>query len=202
METLNDTNRETVAFDIDDVLLDTAPSILTHYRETYGISIPVEHFYSKEPHIWGVDDYSETTRRVGSYLASAAFAALEPRPEAVEAVQALAETKRLVAVTGRSSAQYEQTKDWLDKHFGVFESLRCTDHFNEKAVTKGDVCAELGADWLVDDHLAHLMTLGAYGVRGILFGGLPWGQGHELPSGVYRADTWRDVNKLLETVRE
>ncbi len=37
-----------------------------------------------------------------------------------------------------------------------------------------------------------------YGIRGILFGGLPWGRGHQLPHGVYRADTWRDVNERLK----
>lgn len=189
---------ETIAFDIDDVLLDTAPAILDHYRETYGVHVPTERFYDRDLSIWGVDDYNLATERVGKFLNSPEFALYPPRTEAVRGIRDIAKVHRLVAVTGRPSSLQDLTERWLDCHFGgVFEDVRLTNHFNDNHVTKGEVCHELGADWLVDDHIVHLRTLGEYGIRGVLFGNLPWGRGHELPENIHQAATWSQLKRTL-----
>ncbi len=44
----------------------------------------------------------------------------------------------------------------LDQYFpGVFQSIECTGFFDGKARSKADVCKQLGADLLIDDHLHH-----------------------------------------------
>ena len=92
---------------------------------------------------------------------------------AVAAVAQLAEVAELHIVTARiSELAGEATREWLDATFGdVFAGVHLKS-LEDLTRTKGEICAEIGADVLVDDSPANLATLSA--TRGLLLGSWPW----------------------------
>ena len=51
----------------------------------------------------------------------------------------------------------------------------------------------LGADILIDDHIAHAEDVAAAGLKAIVFGDYPWNQKEMLPEGMVRCADWTSV---------
>ena len=192
-----------VTVDIDDVLFATAQSILDHYGETYGVSVDPADFYSKEPSVWGVEDYSEATSRVCKYLASQAFSQREPIDQAYEGLTALRQNgARLIPLTGRDDTQREATNRLLKRSFaGVFhQETIFSNYFNDRRRTKGELCYEYGADYHIDDHIDHINSLSAlaeYATRGVLYGEYAWSKVEPAAATILEAPNWTVLPELI-----
>ena len=189
--------RPTIAIDCDDVLVPTAESILRVYERTYGIAVPIEQFYTSNPVIWGTSSIEEACSRVSALLGSAELTTeLEPLQGAIAGVRALARAgHELHMVTGRPSELEGATRDMAQKYFsGLFSSIHLTNHFVAgKSRSKGQVCTEIGADILVDDHVVHIDSVLVEGglQEAIVFGDYPWNQQVELGAGAVRCANWQ-----------
>jgi 5'(3')-deoxyribonucleotidase len=138
-------NYHTIAIDCDDVLVPTTQSIIDHYNKTYGTSIPLEQLYSKDPAVWGVQDYNEAVHRVQVYLISPEYLNLPPFKEAIDVIAQLSKRYELHVVTARHDELAEATKRMLAEHFpSLFKSIEFTNHFGETARTKAQVCQAIG----------------------------------------------------------
>jgi hypothetical protein len=86
----------------------------------------------------------------------------------------------------------------LERYFhGLFTSVEHTGMFGKTARSKGDVCVEIGADLLIDDHLHHAQQVAAKNIDVLLFGNYPWNQAETLPKHIRRVQGWADVEELL-----
>ena len=87
----------------------------------------------------------------------------------------------------------------LDKHFpDIFHSIEFTGLYGGQPRSKADVCRELNADLLIDDHLAHALPVAQCGVDVLLFGNYPWNQTKEkLPGNIRRVKGWDEIAALL-----
>jgi len=61
------------------------------------------------------------------------------------------------------------------------------------ARTKGELCQELGADYIIDDQLKHCVGAAKLGLKALLFGNYLWNQNGSLPENVQRVDDWSGV---------
>ena len=130
------------------------------------------------------DDHATEFLHDGDTLATA------PVPGAAEAVRELAATHRLVVVTYRYGVtQAGATRQWLARWLpDVDDVVFARTGPGDPGTPKAEVCAALGATWLVDDRDDHLRPL--VGTRGLLFGDYPW----QLDTaGVERAQDWPAV---------
>lgn len=80
----------------------------------------------------------------------------------------------------------------------IFEQIVFTNFFklNDSKValrTKADVCKELSAEWLVDDHLHHIKNVTEQGITGLLFGDLPWEQLESSSSNIVKIKDWQQL---------
>lgn len=192
------------AFDIDDTLVDTVPAILQHYKNEYGVAVPLDKFYSRDPMVWGVAEHAEAIRRVNVFLTSDEFLHVPPIPEALPVLRDLKNRGyELSMMTGRGDFLQEKTNQWREQYFGdIFDAdIVYTNYFDVSGLarTKGEVCHEKDIKVLTDDHADHLASLGAYGIRGILYGEHAHNQLHEEDELIVRASTWQDVGR--EVVR-
>lgn len=192
------------AFDIDDTLVDIVSAILRHYESVYGIVVPPEKFYSRDPEIWGVTDHSEAIHRVNAFLTSDEFIHTPPFDTALPVLQNLkSRGYELLLLTGRGDFLKEVTNQWREEYFAnVFESdVIFTNYFDTSGLarTKGEVCHDMNVKVLTDDHSDHLLTLGAYGVRGILYGTQPHTSTDMKSDFIVPAATWPEVGR--EVVR-
>lgn len=191
-----------IAVDVDDVLLDSAWHIINYYNETHGTDIQLQDMYSRDTTVWGVSDIDIAIRRVDVYLTSEAYTNLAPMPEAVRAISRLSSAHELHVVTGRGDFIAEPTRQWLRRHFAdAFQTVEFTNFIRPsdgqvKSRPKADVCSQIGADMLIDDHLHHAQAVAAAGM-GVILLDRPWNQSETLPTGVTRVGSWPEIEALL-----
>lgn len=197
--------RLTIAVDCDDVLVPTAEQIVAAYNRDYGTQLELKDFYSPASlDTWGTDDEKIAIERVGQFLRSDEHAAMQPNPEAIKAIASLALSHELHLVTGRSDYLEPVTQQTIDTYFhGCFTSIEHTNYFEgNKKRSKGEVCAALGADVLIDDHIVHGESVLESGLRRvIIFGNYPWNQADGLPEGMVRCNNWPAVIECLGTIK-
>lgn len=86
----------------------------------------------------------------------------------------------------------------LAEHFSnLFKSIQFTNHFGTTSLTKAQVCQDIGADLLIDDHLNHAELAAQCGVNVFLFGDYPWNKADSLPPNITRVRDWVDVAQKL-----
>lgn len=201
--------RLVIAIDCDDVLVPTASWIIRAYNTKYSTNLSVDDFYARDPLTWRVDNFDEAVQRVGELFQAIDRATFTPFEDAITVVKKLADDgHELHLVTGRSPTLEPITNAMAEKYFnGCFESIEHTGHFDKISRSKGEVCTQISADILIDDHLDHLSSVLEAGLKEvILFGDYAWNQKADLPSGVRRCVDWpaveREVTRISEGTRE
>ena len=191
-------NYRIIAIDCDDVLVGTAPLTIDYYNKTYGTKLTLEDMYSDDPKRWDTDR-ATAIARVERYLETDEFRTAPPFRDAISTIRELAKRYELHMVTGRTQLLETATKDMLEKHFPkLFRSLEFTGLYGDRPRSKSDVCKQLKADLLIDDHLGHALPVAACGVDVLLFGEYPWNRTTEkLPANVRRVKGWEQVSAVL-----
>lgn len=185
--------KSVIAIDIDDVIIETSPHLVTYYNRTFGTNVAVKDMYPSNLRPWGVSDKAAWVKRVEAYLATEEFQSISPSPETVASLVRLARSNVLHVVTGRSIALELLTNNMVNKFFpGIFHSVIFTGLLDKKR-GKAEVCQELGAEFLIEDHLGHALPVAETGINVLLFGDYPWNQADELPSNVVRVKDWTAV---------
>jgi 5'(3')-deoxyribonucleotidase len=191
--------KRVIAVDMDDVVIETAPSIVEYMNNTYGASMELENFYSRDPSLWNAPDVETAIKRVNSFLDTEEYYESPPVQEAVHALRGLQKYHTLYIVTGRPDFTEIATRSWLKNHLpDLFTDVVFTNYFDHKKVkTKGDVCKQLNVDILIDDHIDHCESALEAGVQPILFGNYPWNSSSNLSDGITRVEHWPDIEELL-----
>lgn len=201
-----------IAVDCDDVLTDTLPQVVEDYNKTYSTSLGLEHMYrdvSEVAEVFGVTSEQEAIQRLHAiYRRKGYYEALRPINGAVEAIAELARYCELHVVTGRQSFLEPATHYTLDTYFpGMFRSVVHTNYYRDDSEKdavhrpKADVCRQLGADILIDDHITHGVDVLQAGVeRAILFGNFPWNRQDVLVTGMTRCQNWEEVLGEIERI--
>lgn len=122
-------------------------------------------------------------------------------PGAKEGVKQLQELGfDLVVVTSRQLLIQEATKTWLAKHFppDTFQQIAFGNHWGleGRKITKLDLCKELGASILIDDSLDYCSEVAAAGLKALLLdldGEYGWNKSDDVPLGVTRLTSWKEV---------
>ena len=201
--------RLTLAIDCDDVIVPTSHVILDAYNRQYATAVGYEHFYSDL--LWGASTAEEAQMRVDELLHQGITANIAPSEDAIEYIRRLHDDgHELHVVTGRHSYQEAETIRMLDRYFsGLFSSVEHTNMYASGSSlhlrrSKGVVCAAIGADVLIDDHVHHGREVLKHGLdEVIVFGDYPWNTTERLEQGMARcanwASTYMEVSRIAST---
>ncbi len=191
--------REVVAVDMDDVVVETAQAIVDHVNKTRDARMHINHFYSRDPAVWGAPNVETAVSWVNAYLETDEYFALPPIQEALHVLRGLKRVHELFILTGRPDFTEVATRKWLAEHTpDIFADVVFTNYFDtEKVRTKGDVCKALGATVLIDDHVEHCVSAMDNGVNALLFGSYPWNQTAKPVAGLQRVAGWSEIKRLL-----
>lgn len=198
--------RPRIAVDCDDVIANVNDSMRHFINEAYDFNHTAEDYrVDGEYHrywerIWGVPE-GQSVDWFSQYIASGRMAELEPVEGALEVLEELRARYSLVMVTARSSLEVEYTEQWLERHApDLFDEVtfmhRWQRHPDHK-VTKGEICCELRADYLIDDNYEHCRIAAMMGKKAILFGDYGWNRAYDLQSNMTRAENWHAVREYF-----
>lgn len=188
--------RETIAVDIDDVLVPHVEDLITWHNREYGTDMDLVSYHSRDPKDWGSDTIEEAIKRVQKFFVTPDFLEAQPIEEALDALKKLSQRYELIVITARDGIIEEVTREWLDKHFPeLFKEAHFTARFNleGKSLSKADIGKNAGAQYLIDDTLDNVIEASKTGVTALLFGEYPWNQIDELPEGLIRLKDWQEV---------
>ncbi len=195
------------AVDCDDVIVPTAQVIVTAYNEQYATNLELKDFYNKSNDNWGTASGDESIRRVSELLREGVTDRMAPSQETIDALTRLASVDELHMVTGRQSFLEEVTRHMIDTYLpGVFTSVEHTNYLTEKGSglvsrSKGEVCAAIGADVLIDDHVDHAYSVLEHGLKEVvIWGDYPWNHNQELVQGMVRCTSWEEVFRERERI--
>ena len=186
-----------IAIDFDDCIVSTMPRVRDYYHDAFGIDIPLKDIYSSDPAIWQAPSPIAISR-VDGFMMSREYQSGTPFSDALTALPELARKYELHVVTGRPDPLEDLTIAYCDRYFpGIFTSYEFTNHFGATRRPKAQVCADLGATYLIDDHLHHADGVALAGTKVLLFGNYPWNEREELHANITRVRDWAAVLKLL-----
>lgn len=131
-------------------------------------------------------------------MSSREIRSLAPHREAVTVIGQLAAKYELHVVTGRHDKFAAMTHAMLNEYFpDIFSSVEFTNFFSERPRSKATVCEEIGASYLIDDHLHHALVVAKQGIEVLLFGSYPWNAADKLPQNIRRVRDWPEIADLL-----
>lgn len=189
-----------IAIDIDEVLVPFCEELARHHNERYQTALQLEDFISHEYwKVWG-GTKEESIEKVRVFITEGHTRHLSPMREAQEALNLLKKEFDPVVVTSRQRVYEDFTREWVETHFpNTFSAIHFCSYWDQVPpfFTKAEVCKEIGAIVLVDDHIQYVLECAAQGLPSILFGNYPWNQTDVLPEKVTRAANWTETCKLL-----
>lgn len=202
-------SKKTVAVDLDDVVADSTDTLRLLVNKVAKVNLTRKH-YDIDGRYWGYYEKVWAENQI-DHLVS--FESLhddmaknqdhvELIPGAKNALSQLKKTYKLVAVTSRRLEWVKATHEWLAlKLPEVFEDVIFVHHNNNDGRTKGDVCIEAGASYLVDDNPEHCQSAIDKGVKTILFGDYGWNRSVKASEKTMRAKNWQEVLEYFDNER-
>jgi hypothetical protein len=193
----NTVAKEVLALDIDDVTVRQVEGFVAWSNETWGTNLTANDYSEAWHELWGISP-DEVEVRKKLYFTDEIIGKLEVIEGAAEGITALAGLKRIVGVTSRRESLRPITEQALELIApGAVDNVIFATYFHEgQKITrsKAEICQEIGATHLIDDHLKHCLAVSKIGVRAVLFGDYAWNHSEdELPNSIVRAKDWPEV---------
>jgi 5'(3')-deoxyribonucleotidase len=196
--------KQIVAIDIDDVVANTLDAVRLWANEKAGVSLTEDHYRTDADYwqyydtIWqrhGIADKIDfSTFLEGAHHDQTHISVVEGAHEAIKALEA---TYDLIFITSRPIAQLEMTRRWLDQRVDSSVPVYAArnPYANAEARSKGEICAEIGVSYLIDDNVDNCQNAAEYGVEPLLFGSYGWNE--HAPHSLRRFLSWHDVKEYL-----
>ena len=192
-----------VAFDLDDVILDTVSSFCAFHNKYYGSRVSMEDVSSYD---WSLA-FGCTAQEIGSRLArfcrSREHGEICPIKGAVEALSALYKGEAIPIITSRNCNIALQTVSVLGKHLplmvdGVYFTNQSGTPSNQWRLTKGSLCQSLGVEVFVEDAPKYCEEVAPYVKQVILFDA-PWNWDYKPTSqNVTRVMSWEEILDIVK----
>jgi 5'(3')-deoxyribonucleotidase len=199
-------SKKTIAVDIDDVLAANAEGFTKFSNERWGTHLTPDDYTEHWVELWGIDQDEHDIRR-DTIFEEKLFLSYAFFDEAKPVLKELAKNYELVIASSRGQRVQKDTVDWINKEYGdIFSGFHFADmwnmrqlHINERLkLTKTEILAKIGADYLIDDQPKHCIAAAEAGITAILFGDYGWNRDTELKSNMVRAKNWQEVLEYFD----
>ncbi len=194
--------KKTIAIDVDDVLADANQEMRRFINDRFRTTHTVEDYLQNHDNYWGYWEFvwqvsdEEARKRIEEYDKSDSKHKLRIINGAIDAINILKKDFDLVVVTSREDSLIDKTHAWLENHFpGTFSGVQfvCLWQDEDSNHTKGSICKQIGAEYLIDDHADHCILALKEGIKPLLFGDYGWNRTRKIPKGIMRVKDWNKV---------
>lgn len=190
-------SKETLALDIDDVVVKQVESFISWSNDTYGTNLTTADYSEAWHELWNID-LEQTEERKRAFFTDDIVGSFEVIEGAEIGLAALSGVRRIVGVTNRRESLRTITESALEliAPGAVAEVIFATYFRDGQKFTrpKAEICLEIGASDLVEDQVKQCIAANDVGVRAVLFGAYPWNQPYaSLPDTILRARDWPAV---------
>ena len=191
-----------IAIDIDDVLCEFVPAFSIFARDKWDENVTLDNFTEEWYKIFKANDAETIKARITQMFNDLDFYKdMDIIRGAKTVLRKLKQNFTLVPMTSRAISVQEITLDWLNRNFGnIFAEIVFNgayepgnDFYQTVHKTKGNICREIGATYLIDDQPKHANSFAMVGGKSVLFGDYGWNRNAEIVEGVTRVVDWGGV---------
>ena len=191
-------NKKVLAIDCDEVISETTDSFIDfcNAETNYKFSRSMFKTYNHEKDL-GISS-SEVSKLYIDFYNSKYLISSSQVEGAKKALEILSKDNELILVTARHESVRKQTQEWLDKNFPkLFSNMYFSknDYSDFGTMTKSEICEDIGASMLIDDHYGYLKDCNAD--MDLFLLNKPWNEKLEIGSKVSRVDSWGEVLNSL-----
>ncbi len=198
-------SRPVIAIDIDDTIADSTESLRQLVNRRWNVHLTKDDYripgnYRKYyEQVWArhglVDKVKYADLEDEMVIDQSHVPLMEGAEEAIGELKKIA---HVIFITARHVSWEAATRKWFSDvlaHNDI-ELYFSEGMSNTGAMTKGQLCKEFGASWLIDDNPSHCLTAIDEGVNTILFGEYGWHIGDGLQKMV-KCKSWPDVTEYF-----
>ncbi len=197
-------NKKLIAIDIDDVVSPLADNVCEYVFRRSGKPVTQSELYETNLERLPASGLSndEFIRLVHEYQLSDGSLVHEPVTGAVTALQKLVQGYDVVFVTSRDHSLEGITHKWFERHIFPYvpptQIIFVGNHYlSSEPKTKSEVCEDLNAGWLIDDHVKYMDQVKHSRTQGLLFGDYAWNKEYD-GGEIYRVPHWEAVLEYFE----
>jgi len=201
-------SKPVIAVDIDDVLVQGTESLRQRVNDLLGINLSPEDYAVPG----GYSSYYEQVWQAHGVADQIQWADLDAEmvrdqshmlavEGAYHVLKKLSRRYKLVVVTARNISWEPATAVWLAARYpNIFSGVYFAGD-STHSQSKGDLCKEVGADWLIDDNPDHAASALKVDVKVLLFGDYGWHKHTTMPENAVRCKDWAAVQEYFDGVR-
>lgn len=195
------TSKKIIAVDIDEVLADFIAYFVEYHNLTYQTQMTKDKVFSFSLHeVFGVteEDISQKMIRFSKEGHDLKITLVPGAKEGIDAL--LKKGYELHLVTSRPGAIKKVTESWIAEHFpnkftNLHHAFNPNIHKPGSKKKKWEICKEIGAEVLIEDFLPNAIGCAENGIKVYLMD-TPWNQTDDLPIGIIRVKSWKEIIKL------
>ncbi len=187
-----------IGVDLDDVVFEFTKEILKLVREVHDKSFEFEEVNNYSFH----ELFELDPLEISEVVKSVDMANLNLIPGAKDFVLKLSKKHEIYFITSRVFR--EGTKESLEKNFsglayGLFFSSN--PYIGTEGKDKGEICKELGVDFMIEDSTKHAKICADKGIKTFLID-KPWNQKLEKHPNIFNVKGFEEILKLIENLEE
>ena len=197
-----------IAVDIDDVVADSLEATRLWANQKAGVDLQPHHYHVDEDYwsyynrIWASHGIPETIN-FDVFMADLAAGLIDTPlvAGAAFAIKELSKHHDIVLITSRDPVQETATRQWLDQSLSPDIPLYFANNplVNINASSKGELCAQLGAELLIDDNINNCQSAIDHDVDAVVFGFYGWNEKSE--AHLVRCKDWPAVLEYIDARR-
>jgi len=195
---MNEVKKLKIGIDLDDVVFDFISLVLKKYKEIFEKEIlfeEVSSFYFSRVFNLSQEEVDLFFKKI---LIKESVENLELCEFAKEIILELSNFHEIYFITSRVEAR-EGTLESLEKHFSEidFELIFSSNPYcKNKGKTKGEICNELGIDFMIEDSKEHAEICAENGIKTFLLE-KPWNKDCREHEDIIKVKDWNEILERL-----
>ncbi len=191
-----------IGIDLDDVVFEFVKTLISHYKEITGKDFDFENMKSyKFSDIIDLE-HDEIVKLIGDMTEKNKTLDMDLCEFAKESIFELAESSEVYFITSR--VHRKNTEESLKRHFSEINfdlHFSSNPYVNNEGKHKGEICLDLGIDYMVEDSPEHALKCSESGVKCFLIE-KPWNKHRsDLPEEIIRVKNWKEIVEKLEELK-
>jgi len=183
-----------LAFDFDDVLVDVTRGFLSFYKNKQGLEADYENIETDLSPLLRINE-EEELKLWDRFFESEEYLSITPTTEQLETLAKIKQRFDLIIVTNRVERFRESAIKWIEKHLpDYFSKVVFATDFPEDRQSKGSICAELKATFLIDDEPKNILSCLDHNIPVIIYD-CPWNR--KLEKNIPRIKSFEEIGKFI-----
>lgn len=187
-----------IGIDLDDVVFDFVNFLIKNYQEKFGKNILFEEissFYFEKVFNLSREEINLFFKEI---FTKDSVLNMDLCEFAKEVIFGLSKDNEIFFITSRVDAR-EGTLESLNKHFSEinFELFFSSNPYcGNKGKTKGQICKDLGIDFMIEDSKEHSEVCAEYGIKVFLLE-KPWNKQTKEHKNIIKVKSWEEIKERL-----